>query len=344
MDRGVADALVEIVLGLGAKDGLVGRADGAEHPVKPEHRPFAALARGLMVEIVERKGDVRGHAFEQRDDLLIERMGLAPGDQATLTDAMHTIERLLGTQPETKTPYLLRLHQPGDMGWVIHRHGALYAQEFGWDERFEALVAEVAAKFIQKFDSKRERCWIAEKDGGIVGSASGRYFAGVIGGALPAALAADWLAAAWDQNAVLYATGPAAAIAEEAIGAWLKEIFGLPEGASFALVTWCQMAHATCLAAARHALLRKRGWDVEQRGLFGAPPIRILSGQERHGSTGRAIRLLGLGLDQVLDLPTDDAGQLSVDALEQALAAHPDSPAIVSRPCRRPRIGSWPRS
>jgi DNA-binding MarR family transcriptional regulator/GNAT superfamily N-acetyltransferase len=95
---------------------------------------------------------------------------LAPGDQATLTDAMHTIERLLGTQPETKTPYLLRLHQPGDMGWVIHRHGALYAQEFGWDERFEALVAEIAAKFIQKFDSKRERCWIAEKDGGIVGS------------------------------------------------------------------------------------------------------------------------------------------------------------------------------
>jgi glutamate/tyrosine decarboxylase-like PLP-dependent enzyme len=170
---------------------------------------------------------------------------------------------------------------------------------------------------------------VEDVDGGIVGSASGRYFAGVIGGALPAALAADWLASAWDQNAVLYATGPAAAIAEEAIGVWLKEIFGLPEGASFALVTGCQMAHATCLAAARHALLRKRGWDVEQRGLFGAPPIRILSGQERHGSTGRAIRLLGLGIDQVLDLPTDDAGQLSADALEQALADHPVSPAIV---------------
>ena len=95
---------------------------------------------------------------------------LSPGDQARLTDAMHMIERLLGAQPETKTPYLLRLHQPGDMGWVIHRHGALYAQEFGWDERFEALVAEIAAKFIQKLDSKRERCWIAEKDGGIAGS------------------------------------------------------------------------------------------------------------------------------------------------------------------------------
>ena len=165
--------------------------------------------------------------------------------------------------------------------------------------------------------------------GGIVGSASGRYFSGVIGGALPAALAADWLASAWDQNAVLYATGPAAAIAEEATGAWLKEIFGLPEGASFALGTGCQMAHATCLAAARHALLRKRGWDVEQRGLFGAPPIRILSGQERHGSTGRAIRLLGLGLGHILDLPTDDKGRLRGDALEQTLADHPDLPTLV---------------
>jgi DNA-binding MarR family transcriptional regulator/GNAT superfamily N-acetyltransferase len=95
---------------------------------------------------------------------------LAPGEQATLTDAMHTIERLLGPRLEPSTPYLLRTHQPGDMGWVIHRHGSLYAQEFGWDERFEALVAEIAAKFIQKFDSKRERCWIAEKDGGIAGS------------------------------------------------------------------------------------------------------------------------------------------------------------------------------
>jgi len=95
---------------------------------------------------------------------------LSPGEQTRLIEAMQTIQRLLAAQPETKTPYLLRLHQPGDMGWVIHRHGALYAQEFGWDERFEALVAEIAAKFIHKFDPKRERCWIAEKDGGIAGS------------------------------------------------------------------------------------------------------------------------------------------------------------------------------
>ena len=165
--------------------------------------------------------------------------------------------------------------------------------------------------------------------GGLIGSAGGRYFAGVIGGSLPAALAADWLAAAWDQNAVLYATGPAAAIVEETVGAWLKEIFGIPRGASFALVTGCQMAHVTCLAAARHALLAKQGWDVEQRGLFGAPLIRILSGRERHGSTTRAIRLLGLGLDQVVDLATDDQGQLGAGVLERALADDPDIPTIV---------------
>jgi GNAT superfamily N-acetyltransferase len=95
---------------------------------------------------------------------------LSPGGQARLIEAMHTIERLLGAQSQPKTPYLLRPHQPGDMGWVIHRHGALYGQEYGWDERFEALVAEIAAKFIHNLDPQHERCWIAEKDGAIVGS------------------------------------------------------------------------------------------------------------------------------------------------------------------------------
>src|SRR5271169_1581375 len=98
---------------------------------------------------------------------MIER--LTPAEQNRLAGAMGTIEQLLGEHAGPKVPYLLRAHQPGDMGWVIHRHGVLYAEEYGWDERFEALVAEIAAKFIQNFESRRERCWIAERDGQIVG-------------------------------------------------------------------------------------------------------------------------------------------------------------------------------
>jgi len=93
-----------------------------------------------------------------------------PGAQSRLVQAMQVIETLLGGRPEPKTPYIVRSHQPGDMGWVVHRHGVLYAQEYGYDEHFEALVAEIAAKFIQHLDPKRERCWIAEKDGEMVGS------------------------------------------------------------------------------------------------------------------------------------------------------------------------------
>ncbi|HTO50493.1 MAG TPA: helix-turn-helix domain-containing GNAT family N-acetyltransferase [Burkholderiales bacterium] len=95
---------------------------------------------------------------------------LSDAGQRRLVEAMRDVERLLGAATEPKVPYLLRPHRPGDMGWVVHRHGALYAHEYGWDERFEALVATIVAKFIENFDPKRERCWIAERDGEIVGS------------------------------------------------------------------------------------------------------------------------------------------------------------------------------
>jgi glutamate/tyrosine decarboxylase-like PLP-dependent enzyme len=176
---------------------------------------------------------------------------------------------------------------------------------------------------------------------GLVGSAGGRFYGWVVGGSLPAALAADWLTSTWDQNASVYASGPAAAVVEEIAGAWLKDILGLPAAASFALVTGCQMAHTTCLAAARHALLRRRGWDVEQRGLFGAPPIRLLTSIGRHGTFERAIRLLGIGMDQIQYLASDDCGKLREDALEEALRAVPDAPTLVLLQAGEINIGSY---
>jgi glutamate/tyrosine decarboxylase-like PLP-dependent enzyme len=170
---------------------------------------------------------------------------------------------------------------------------------------------------------------VMDVEGGIIGSAGGRFFGWVIGGALPAALAADWLTSAWDQNAALFACAPAAAVVEEIVGVWLKEILGLPAHASFALVTGCQMAHVTCLAAARHALLGRRGWDVEEQGLYGAPRIRILTSSARHGTVERAVRLLGLGRAQIVYLPVDSQDRLPADALEQALQAEAAAPTIV---------------
>jgi glutamate/tyrosine decarboxylase-like PLP-dependent enzyme len=165
--------------------------------------------------------------------------------------------------------------------------------------------------------------------GGLLGSAGGRFYGWVIGAGLPAALAADWLTATWDQNAGLYACGPAAAVVEEVCGTWLKDVLGLPATASFALVTGCQMAHVTCLAAARHALLARAGWDVNRDGLAGAPSIRILTSSEVHGTTTRAAKLLGLGTANTLLLPSDPASRLAPGDLRAALVRDPGRPTIV---------------
>lgn len=170
---------------------------------------------------------------------------------------------------------------------------------------------------------------VADTAGGLHGSQGGRFFGWVIGGGLPAALAADWLTAVWDQNACLYASGPAAAVAEEIAGAWLKSLFDLPAETSFAFVTGCQMAHLTGLAAARHALLRDLGWDVEHKGLAGAPPIRVLSNPDRHGSVDVALRLLGIGVDAMELLPLDGDRRVTPQGLAAALGSQAERPTIV---------------
>ena len=163
---------------------------------------------------------------------------------------------------------------------------------------------------------------------GAVGIPGRRYFGFVIGGALPAALAADWLTSTWDQNAGLFAAGPAASIVEEVAGRWLIDLLALPPLASFAFVTGCQMANFTALAAARNAVLGAAGWDVEDRGLVGAPPIRVLVGAERHITVDRALRYLGLGRAALEVVPADAQGRMRPEELETALAGT-DGPTIV---------------
>jgi glutamate/tyrosine decarboxylase-like PLP-dependent enzyme len=159
---------------------------------------------------------------------------------------------------------------------------------------------------------------------GIVGIPSGRYFGFVIGGAVPAAVAADWLTSVWDQNAGLYVGGPSAAVVEEVCRAWLAELLGLPPHVSVAYVTGCQMAHVTALAAARHHVLADVGWDVAQDGLTGAPPIRVVVGAKRHVTIDRALRLLGIGASSLEVVPVDDQGRMRVDELRFG-----DGPTIV---------------
>ena len=168
----------------------------------------------------------------------------------------------------------------------------------------------------------------ANTAGGHLGSAGGRFFAWVIGGSLPAALAADWLTSVWDQNTGLYACAPAAAVVEEIAGAWLKEILGLPSEASFALTTGCQVAHFTCLAAARYAVLRDAGWDVNTEGLFGAPKVRVITTSERHTTVDRALRFLGIGSRAITAVSVDANGQIDVAAFQSVLA-NSKGPTIV---------------
>jgi glutamate/tyrosine decarboxylase-like PLP-dependent enzyme len=163
---------------------------------------------------------------------------------------------------------------------------------------------------------------------GAIAIPSGRFFGFVIGGSTPAALAADWLATAWDQNAGLYVAGPAAAVCEEVAGRWVADLLGLPDGVSVGFVTGGQMANYTCLAAARHDVLRRAGWDVETQGLIGAPPLRVLAGAERHGTIDRALRFLGIGTDRIEPVAVDRQGRMRPDALADALAGA-EEPAIV---------------
>jgi len=164
---------------------------------------------------------------------------------------------------------------------------------------------------------------------GIVGTAGPRYFGFVIGGGVPAALAADWLTSTWDQNAAMYAISPAAAVAEEVAARWLVELFGLPTGSSVGFVTGATMATFTALAAARHRVLERAGWNVEDDGYVGAPEIHVVVGAEAHVTVFVSLQMLGLGRARVHRVAADAQGRMRADALRETLAGL-DGPIIVS--------------
>jgi glutamate/tyrosine decarboxylase-like PLP-dependent enzyme len=170
---------------------------------------------------------------------------------------------------------------------------------------------------------------VAAAEPGLMGSAGPRFFGFVVGGALPAATAADVLATGWDQNAFNAALSPAGVAAEMAAGAWVKELLGVPDSASVGFVTGAQAANTAGLATARHHVLAEVGWDVERRGLIGAPAVRVVVGEERHATVDRSLRLLGFGTDAVESVPAGGNGAIDVAELARVLDEGPPGPTVV---------------
>jgi glutamate/tyrosine decarboxylase-like PLP-dependent enzyme len=223
------------------------------------------------------------------------------------------------------------MSEPGDLMRRTAELAAGYVESLGErpvfprvdpDELREVLGGPLPEEPVPADEVVEELAAAAEP--GLVAMGSGRYFGFVIGGALPAALAADWLTTAWDQNAGLYVGGPSASVVEQVTREWIVELLGLPADSSIGFVTGTQMAHVTGLAAARWHVLDAVGWDVGAKGLTGAPAVQVLAGEKRHVTVDRALRLLGLGTPTVV--AADSEGRLVPDALREALG---DGPTIV---------------
>ena len=207
---------------------------------------------------------------------------------------------------------------------LSERHVGARADSAALRARLDGALPENGTDAVQVVEELA-----AAVDPGLVASAGPRYFGFVIGGALPAAAAADWLATAWGQNAALHALSPAAAAVEEVAGRWMLDLLGLPADASFGLPTGAGLGNTVGLAAGRHAVLARVGWDVESLGLYDAPPITVLVGEEAHATLLTALQYLGLGRDRVVRVPTDDQGRMSAPGAVAAIAAV-DGPLLVA--------------
>ncbi|HET7710865.1 MAG TPA: aminotransferase class V-fold PLP-dependent enzyme [Thermoanaerobaculia bacterium] len=180
----------------------------------------------------------------------------------------------------------------------------------------------------------------AAAERGTIASAGPRYYGFVIGGSLPVALAADWLTSSWDQNPGIYATSPLSSVVEEIAGGWILDLLDLPRSASFGFVTGCQMANFTALAAARHAVLRSVGWNVEESGLHGAPPVSLIAGEEAHVTIHTSLRMLGFGTSALRMVETDGAGRMRPEALERMIDGS-SGPMIICAQAGNVNTGSF---
>jgi glutamate/tyrosine decarboxylase-like PLP-dependent enzyme len=186
----------------------------------------------------------------------------------------------------------------------------------------EALRAKLGVPLSERGEDPRTvlASLAREAAPGLVAMPGPRYFGFVIGGSYPVALAADWLSSAWDQNCGLYVASPAVAVVEETAGRWICELLGLPVDAGVGFVTGAQMANFTGLGCARHVLLKRAGWDVERKGLYGAPEMQVVVGEEAHVTVLRALRFLGLGQERVKQVAADGQGRMDPAALGPVLA------------------------
>jgi glutamate/tyrosine decarboxylase-like PLP-dependent enzyme len=210
------------------------------------------------------------------------------------------------------------------MEWIESIPHRTVAPRVGVDAMKEAFARPLQQEGLDPVDVVDELATLAEP--GLMAMPSGRFFGWVIGGTLPAALGADVLVSSWDQNAAMRYASPATAAIEEVAGDWLVDVLGLPEGSDVGFTTGGTMANWTGIAAARASILDAVGWDINSRGLQGAPTITVLAGAERHASVDLALRYLGLGLPTLVD--ADDEGRIRVDALRSAFEAI-DGPAIL---------------
>lgn len=220
---------------------------------------------------------------------------------------------------------LERAHQH-TLTWLASLDERPVPPRAGVEALVEALGAELpetSTDAAEVVDLMAQAC-----EPGLTAMPSGRFFGFVIGGTHPTALAADWLVSAWDQNSGLRRLTPAHTAVEDVAGSWVVDLLGLPQGSAVGFVTGGTMANFTGLAAGRDAVLRRVGWDVARQGLHGGPRVRVLVGRQRHDTVDLALRYLGLGEPEAVDV--DEQGRIRAEALADALASDPDVPTIVA--------------